>query len=569
MAYYQLSSTDTVSSSTLSSRCTAVSMDLIVAAKEGRLGFPAPLPRSSTEWRPADDGFPSLELVQAVNSLLSRHKIEYHNTLYVSRQPSSSESEYRPTILIPAVSTSDDSWYILLRDIKEYLVQNSLPQVCAEIYDPVFFRLPAHFPVEETHPIVQIWPRLADDIVQIVEPKLCSSISCVRRGHEAEPGRNPVTIVLTSEYPAKLASESKQTILYRMRHYGLEGIEIAYVEVENILDADPSGGPRAFPVTNELSMGCGIGLEGDAVASATLGGKLVVSLGGTDYQVGVTNFHVVCENPAIKGRLENQPFHPNNPNNPAVGLVVPSDYDFYSALQTTKHCVDIQANALASFNKKFGSDDESVDEDLKDRNARIKEAKGAMETRFKKLNAFNRQVGHLWSSSSFGANFLTGMPLGWALISLNPQRSFSNTLPKDNELGQIKPYDARWNAVEFPRSGQVEEVSPCTLGTLVFKWGRTSGLRGGRVNALEPRVNVGGRFLSAYQVVGMSSDVEAFFGREGDLGSWVIDLKGRWVGLLFSCPKVSMNGDAYVLDAPTVVSDIERVTGGTVTLGGA
>ncbi|KAK2799186.1 hypothetical protein FQN50_008575 [Emmonsiellopsis sp. PD_5] len=206
-------------------------MDSIVAVKQGRLGFPAPLPRSPTDYRPADNDFPSLELVQAVNSLLSRHKIEYHNTLYVSRQPSPSESDYRPTILIPAVSPSDDSWYILLRDIKEYLVQKSLTHVCVEIYDPVLFKLPAHFPVEKAHPIMEVWPRLADDIVRIVEPKLCSSICCVRRGHEKEAERNPVTIVLTSEYPAQLASDSNETILHRIRHYGLEGIEIAYVEV--------------------------------------------------------------------------------------------------------------------------------------------------------------------------------------------------------------------------------------------------------------------------------------------------------------------------------------------------
>lgn len=56
----------------------------------------------------------------------------------------------------------------------------------AEIVDPSAFLLPIHFPVEPSHPICAIWPRLLHELGQALKPDAWTSISAVRRGFENE-----------------------------------------------------------------------------------------------------------------------------------------------------------------------------------------------------------------------------------------------------------------------------------------------------------------------------------------------------------------------------------------------
>ncbi|KAK2812842.1 hypothetical protein FQN50_001171 [Emmonsiellopsis sp. PD_5] len=96
------------------------------------------------------------------------------------------------------------------------------------------FWLPAHFPIEEEHPVVAVHEELVGDVIKIVGTQEWSSVCVVRRGFDNIARNNPVTIVVTTKYPALLEGYER-TIRYRCRDYGLEGIEVAFVEVEDFL----------------------------------------------------------------------------------------------------------------------------------------------------------------------------------------------------------------------------------------------------------------------------------------------------------------------------------------------
>ena len=56
------------------------------------------------------------------------------------------------------------------------------------------------------------------------------------------------------------------------------------------------------------------------------------------------------------------------------------------------------------------------------------------------------------------------------------------------------------------------------------------------------------------------------FCEPGDSGAFIIDVKGKWCGVLFAYPSVSISGDGYAMSAEELVEDVEKLTGGQVSL---
>lgn len=116
----------------------------------------------------------------------------------------------------------------------------------------------------------------------------------------------------------------------------------------------------------------------------------------------------------------------------------------------------------------------------------------------------------------------------------------------------------------LPFSGHIEEVGDMILGSLVFKIGRTNGLSSGTVHSLKSSLQIRPNVVtSAFLVTGLGLSERS---AKGDSGSWIVDKNGRWVGLFFAAPGISLSGDAFALPAGDMIKDIELVTGGKVTL---
>lgn len=125
----------------------------------GRFGFPSPLPpyfpgNEKTEMSLPDKT--KTGVLSKVSQLLKDRRIAFRSIVLVSRQATAQTSAKCPTVLVNAPVRDDDAWYIVLRDIREYL-SNTIPQAIAmEIIDASRFILPMHFPVEKTHPIIPV-----------------------------------------------------------------------------------------------------------------------------------------------------------------------------------------------------------------------------------------------------------------------------------------------------------------------------------------------------------------------------------------------------------------------------
>ncbi|KAK2806025.1 hypothetical protein FQN51_007978 [Onygenales sp. PD_10] len=537
---------------------------IIDAKVKYRLGFPSPLPPYKTPHYIPSKDIPGEMIMDAVISSLHQRKVDFHSICIVSRQASAVLLEPRPTVRIAAPCVEDDSWYLLLRDIDEFLIRNfSLlgQHICVEICDPMAFRLPAHFPIDKDHPIVAVWEDLVQDIVEIVGiTSQWSSICAVRRGFDTIVVNNPVTIIVTSKYPALLEAYGA-TIRFRCRDYRLQEIDVAFVEVDDGFRSVEDG--RSFPVVDELFMGAGVGPSNDPEATGTLGGTLTMTNGDTKHVVGFTSFHVVAV-----GNAMDQVCIPNEPANPAIPLVSPSNYDFNREVDITQQALEQAQETLAVFTNTHGTAE--PDDRRQNKKNKMEAAITQFQNEVEKLNNFDRRAGTLWAGSGFGSrNADDNVIMNWALISLPDHRHFSNTLPSAAEFEALQP-SMKFLPYLFPDSNQVEAFSHYAGDMLlVFKKGRSTGLTMGTMTALRPRVNINGRVARAWHVVGRSGGRGRgrAFADKGDEGAWVIDQEGRCVGFLFSsCAEMSCGGDAYVMPADGVVGDIEQVTGWSVSL---
>lgn len=172
------------------------------------------------------------KLREAAVSIIQRQDIKWETVIVVQRRASGEMSSQCPTLLITALEENNDGWYLMLKDIQEFLRANHSHLVSVEIIYPTPLKLPAHFPIEDDHPIVSIWSQLQKSIATIIRDTPWSSISVVRRGFDNNAKNNPVTIVITSPSPAQL-SHLRSTLHYRGRDFGLLGIEIAFVRVDD------------------------------------------------------------------------------------------------------------------------------------------------------------------------------------------------------------------------------------------------------------------------------------------------------------------------------------------------
>lgn len=268
--------------SSVTSRPSSSAGSVIDSTVHGRLGFPAPLPphcplRDEEFETLMPDGTQS-EILLKVGQLMSHHRLTFRKMVLLSRQASAQATRRCPTIWVDAPVPNDNSWYILLSEIREYLSEVIPQTVAVEVIDMSLFVPPIHFPVEESHPIVPIWDRLVHDIIRDTNSPLWFSISCVRRGRERAD--SPVTTVLTSKCPSQIL-EYGATIIQRTRREGLSNIEVAFLEVKDLfsngndtVSLEEIPPPISYVTSKALYMGASVGVKVIPLAAGLLAGIL-------------------------------------------------------------------------------------------------------------------------------------------------------------------------------------------------------------------------------------------------------------------------------------------------------
>lgn len=172
----------------------------------------------------------------------------------------------------------------------------------------------------------------------------------------------------------------------------------------------------------------------------------------------------------------------------------------------------------------------------------------------------NRDAGHVAAASGDRTVDFGGLcwPLDWALIKLSR--------PLDNTLLNLPPdhFLSGYDGMEVEHWSDFENLS------VVTKRGRTTGWTNGNVNGIESGLRLtrrsGNNDYLAYQKEVSSWCVlpsgSNQFALTGDLGSFILDQRGRIVALLYAAhPAI---GHTYCIPFSVVLKDIEVVTGGQV-----
>lgn len=138
------------SSATLTSSSSGESV--IDSTTRGRIGFPSPLPQHHPLRNEQPDTLlpdkTQSEILSKVSQLMRYRYLTWRTMARLSRHASAHATSKCPTVWVDAPVPDDDSWYILLRDIYDYL-SKSLPRIIAvEIIDMSFLTPPLHIPVE-------------------------------------------------------------------------------------------------------------------------------------------------------------------------------------------------------------------------------------------------------------------------------------------------------------------------------------------------------------------------------------------------------------------------------------
>lgn len=111
----------------------------------------------------------------------------------------------------------------------------------------------------------------------------------------------------------------------------------------------------------------------------------------------------------------------------------------------------------------------------------------------------------------------------WALFKVIASRQAQNKVPI------LESYKGRFQE-------EIKSIADPTEGSVVYKYGRTSGGKQGRINGVKADVSFDGQEPTAEWCV-PSGYLGNFFALEGDSGSWVINKFGAVIGHVFAGSK--------------------------------
>lgn len=187
---------------------------------------------------------------------------------------------------------------------------------------------------------------------------------------------------------------------------------------------------------------------------------------------------------------------------------------------------------------------------------------GTPEKRARFLSMAANPIGQVLAASGYKVN-KDNRRLDWALIE-SPTTYSKNTAPSGLDLTRL----------ELPPLGSydigegfiITETAAVQLNEFVIKKGRTSGITSGFTNKMQRVIawpSFGGKETEEIEVMGLGKD----FGDPGDSGSFITDMKGRLVGLLFAKDAcVSSYDVSFMTPIHDVQDNVREVTGATLSL---
>jgi hypothetical protein len=264
-----------------------------------RQGFPAPLRPLPQEHYIAtrDDGermrWESTQ--EAILGFIQARNVHFESLALINRRHRRAKvSDNDLTILITAKhDPTSDSWYLMLQDIYTYLQQNGLPPIRAEIFDPLYVRVPDHFIVELSHPLISAWPNLCHRIIEALGSRPWLTLTAVRRGIHKTSTDNPITILITTPDPPAI-DVTREAILLLCARAGFH-LQFEISEESSVFGTSSPDEMQlhASAFTGPILMGSSVSAKSVEDTSGTMGGAIILSKNNSRVRVGVTNFHIM------------------------------------------------------------------------------------------------------------------------------------------------------------------------------------------------------------------------------------------------------------------------------------
>jgi hypothetical protein len=309
--------------------------------------------------------------------------------------------------------------------------------------------------------------------------------------------------------------------------------------------------------------GGSLGPHGSTESSSTLGGFLNLEFAdGAVRKFGVTNYH--CVDPKMENlEWAQDALFPGDPNN-HLELSQPSLSDYNRALD--KYREEIRA-VKSSVNASIIARVEQNDPSASKRDRRLYDGQQAeirrLEGLITKAEDFYRvgglQLGKVFAGSGLRVNQSQRI-LDWALVDIRSDRI------NDNYILQLEDVSVKLRNIYAPDKVVSEVIEP-EADMPVFKLGKRTGFTHGLMNGTRPtdiqswHQTRDGSWTKirgyAWEVVPVNPD--AFFGRPGDSGSFVLDNLGQFVGLYLGGD--FKRGTGLFMEAKDLFADIKYVTG--------
>lgn len=166
---------------------------------------------------------------------------------------------HTPTILIAVKREKlDDKWLEAAREVRAYLVNEGLPKVSFEIFDPECFKRPYMSPVLKTDLLFDKWDAVLRDIIREVNKPGIETIGCYRRGRSSEERDNPPTVLVTVNSKSKGRwNHTRDTIVNILDRHGLPmvAVEIMKDEIRRASKSTYFEGSRRLRLAKEILQG--------------------------------------------------------------------------------------------------------------------------------------------------------------------------------------------------------------------------------------------------------------------------------------------------------------------------
>ena len=248
------------------------------------------------------------EWLDMISKIVNQHQVHYTEIGMVRRAwrqeaRDKPDEEFPITILVWARRDDPEShkhWWAACADIRRFLNDKIDENIAVEIADPETATVTASFPILSTDTILELWPKLETDIVEVLQYTDCTTLNVLRRGTDRNWKENPVTVVITipeeSVQDWKPVRESIVEILDR------NGVSDVAVEIGRG-SIWQSGSSAVVRTCEDLpddiwdtpaKGGASIGPKGSYRGSATLGGFLEIQTETESWNTfGITAYHAV------------------------------------------------------------------------------------------------------------------------------------------------------------------------------------------------------------------------------------------------------------------------------------